>query len=581
MANRGDKSASFSISLEDETSGPAASAGSSLASLRTKIDNGAKALAKMQTAMRALKSGTTTDVAAFRQLRSQIEAQKATIAGAQAAYVNLGGTFETVAESANETTGSFDRLLSSARGAGGPVGSLAGRAAMLADPLTAAIALATAGAAAFVALGAAAIGAAAAIARFAFASASARREEFLHLQGLTTLRSMYGVAAGSATDLQAAIDRVSDSSVQSRGEIAGMAESLYRAGLRGGNLADTLDGLALAQAVQGDRGAARFRALAVSIARTGGSVRRLADDYRTRLGGIADRQTLSLDRQMEQLHERVGRIFADVRIDGFLRGLRSITSLFSQSTATGRALHMLATNLLSPLFDAVGAQGPNVRRFFQGMVLAALRLTNGVLRVAVAFRPALQQIGLLGPRIDAFEAGQRVFNGIAGGVFALANGLLFAAHVAVQAREAFKSFETVGSHIIDGIVGGITGGGDRVRAAVTSIADIATGALRGALEIHSPSRVFADLGEQIPRGLARGVGQEDRAVAGAVQDMGDTAAGSLPERLGAAGGATVTFGDVHVATPSGRPEEARAQARAFVDEVVRLLEGAGISVGAA
>lgn len=586
----------FSVSLADEVSRPAASAAQALTQLRGKIDADTKALRLMQAAMGRLKGGTTTDVAAFRSLRAQVAAQRSSIANAQAAYVSLGGTFEATAAQGDAMSGVFDAV----RAAPGPVGHLAGRFAALANPITAAVAVATAGIGVFVALTAAVLNYAVALGRMALASADARRSEALHLEGLTTLRNYYGIAAGSATDLVNAIDRVSDASALSRGEISGMAESLYRAGLRGANLDQALEGLSIAQSVQGDRGAARFRALAVSIVRTGGSVRRLTDDYRTRLGGIASRQALGLDRQMEHLRESVSRIFATVRIEGFLRGLHSVISLFSQSTITGRALQQLAGTIFSPLFDSVGEGAPTVINALQDMVIGTQRVVIEVLRAEVAMHrfsrafqnaegiKALHNLGNALTELDAvLHISDASFAGIETTLRALFPTLSTIADTVRGLATAFNAGgQPLGTALANGLADGIRAGTGQVRAATRALGGDAEDGAAQALEVHSPSRVFARMGRQVPRGFAAGVTAATSTAAEAVVGMGDAVAASGPEaaQTGASAAQTrpsVTIGDVHLHLARGGEEEGRTAAQAFMEMLAQALEGGAVEMGAA
>lgn len=588
-----DDRSTFVIDLRDETSRPARQAGASLQDLKRRIDQGAASLRAMIAAQARLKGTSFASGNAARELRARIAAQRDELARAQRQWIEMGGAFSDAAKKGSE----LDAVWNAVRGAGGPVGALASCVTALGNPLAFVIGLASAGVAAYLAFAAAVVQAAMALGRLALASADARRSELLHLQGLTTLRNYYGVAAGTGEELQRAIDRVSDSSALARGEIAGMAESLYRSGLRGANLSDALEGLSIAQSVQGDRGAARFRALAVSIARTGGSVRRLADDYRARLGGIAHRQALSLDRQMQRLHESIGRLFGDIRIEGFLEALNEVVSLFSQSTETGRALHTIVGAIFGPLFDQIGAGSPLVRRFFQGMVIEVQRIVIGVLRIRNAFLHAFGG-SALAPLIGgagALSLGRMAALGLAGALLAvivplaLLGGLLYAGAVRLsQMADAFNAFRdqvatwaASGSQLIDGFVSGITGGATRVRDAVTGIAGRATSALRDALGIHSPSRVFAMLGRQIPRGFAMGVDSGSEGVSSATERMASSATGGASGEVNArpaSAPATVTIENI---TINGASTQAGQQAAdAFVDQLARALEGVGFEVGA-
>lgn len=561
----------FDVTVTDGVSVPSGNAARALRTLKSHIDRETKSLTSMQAAMKRLQSGSSVDVATFRRLDAQIRTSQDAIARAETQFQSLGG--EMALTSAN------------AAGVGAAMGPLG--------------AIVSAGSAAFLSFAAAVIGAAGALAHFALSSSDARRAEMLQLEGLTTLRNYYGVAAGSATDLMNAIDRVSDSSALSRTELSGMAQSLYRVGLRGGNLEDALEGLSIAQSVQGDRGAQRFRALAVSIARTGGSVRRLTDDYRTRLGGIATRQALGLGRQMERLRESVSRIFADVRIDGFLNGLHSVINLFSQSTVTGRALHQLAGVIFSPMFDSVGDGAPIVVTFLQRVAIGIQRITIYALQAAVMLHhmqqsfenaqgvKALHNLGAAFGELDAaLHLSDRGLATIEATLRTLFPTLSSTVDLVRTLASLFgRSGEPLGVALANGLARGIQSGAETVRSAARALGDEAEGGAATALEVHSPSRVFARMGDQVTRGFAVGVERGTGHAAEAVVGMSDAAAGAAAPAVRAPAGAvatrTITFGDLHVHVANGSAEEARRGARALFEELAQLLEGSAIEMGAA
>lgn len=582
----------FDVTVTDNVSAPTGNAARALKALKSNIDRETKSLNSMQAAMKRLQAASSVDVATFRKLNSQIEDSKNRIAALQEHGLALGGGFEDAAEAPKTLADSLSACKSPTEVLKTLFSAMPPQAQLVATTL-----LAVAGAA--IAMAAAVIGAAVAMSRLALASADARRSEMLQLEGLTTLRNYYGIAAGSASDLVNAIDRVSDSSAQSRGEISSMAQSLYRAGLRGANLEDALEGLSIAQSVQGDRGGARFRALAVSIARTGGSVRRLTEDYRTRLGGIASRQALSLDRQMEHLRESVGRIFGDVRIEGFLSGLHSVIQLFSQSTVTGRALHQLAGVIFSPLFDSVGEGAPTVVTALQRIALGIQRTTIFALEAAVtihrwqrAFESAqgVKAIHNLSTALasldDALHLSDAAFASIETTLRALFPTLSATVDAVRGLAGIFgSSGEPLGTALANGLARGIQQGADTVRAAAQDLGAEAEDGAASALEVHSPSRVFARLGRQVTRGFAAGVDSGTGDATSAVVGMGDAVAATpAPAPAAPARGAQrppITFGDLHVHVANGTEEEARRGARSLFDELAALLEGASVEMGAA
>lgn len=578
----------YAIELQDDTSGAANRAAKALETLKSRIDGDAKALRAMQAAQRNLKGATVVNAAAVKELGDRIAAQKAKVAQAQSAYIRLGGTFEKVKPKSDQAAGGIEGLLVQLKGLRGTIAA--------SGPIVGGLVAIAA------ALGALVVGLAAATAallKYGVASANARRSELLQLEGLTKLRNMYGVAAGSATELQAAIDRVSRSVPQNRSEINGMATGLYRAGLRGAALRESLEALAIVEAAQGAAGVARMRGRIIADARAGRSAQRLGD-VQARLGSIARRRMLSLDVQQRKLNESFAALFDDLKIEGFLGALNEITQLFSQNTATGRALKSILTALFNPVIDALSTLGPIAKRFFQGLVIGALLFTIALLRVRNFLRDTFGGSEMF-ENLDALKialvAGVVVFTVAAAAltVLGLAAASLVAPFVAVGVAVQWftdrivgainwmraQDWGALGRAIVDGLVSGIRNGVARVTGAIRGLAGQARSALASALQIQSPSKVFAQLGVQIPAGLGQGIERGTPRVAGAVEGMV-----SIPSEAEATGGAaapaarssmSISVGDIHVHTAA---TDAQGIVQDVRDEFLRMLEGLAIERGA-
>ena len=596
--------ATFAVELVDETSGAANAAASSLVKLKSKIDDDVAALRQMQSAMRNLKGNTSTSAAAFSELRARIDAQRASIASAQSRFLQLGGTFGKAEKPALTFAARMGELGATMRASGGLTGAFGAKLAALAPALLSGPVLLAAFAAGILAMGAAALVAGANLLRLGIIESDARRSEALHIEGLNMLRMEYGRSTASVNDYMAAIDRASDSTNVGRSTLEGYSRSLARAGLRGAALADAVEAMGMAAMVEGDRGAARFRMLATATRLAGGSVADLAENYRNRLGPIAHRMMLSLPNQTDRFRRSLSRLFSGLRIDGFLSSLDQVLSLFSQSTASGRALKSIIEALFQPLIDQTEAIGPVVRRFFQGMLIGALILAIGFVRVRNAAASVFGSSGVFG-NIDgltiALYAGVAAFIllsvavGVLAGVFvglALIVGvfvglllilpaLAFAAGAAIAYAliRAFEFFtetdwQGLGRSVIDGLIAGMTSGRDAIVEAVRGLANSAANTFRETLGIASPSRVFADYGLNIAEGVTEGIGAGGGGVEGAVGGLVDVPSG------GAVGGATsITLGDVVI--NAGESSNPRELAQAFRDELASLLEGVSIEMGAA
>lgn len=619
-------SATFELRLEDGTSGPAEDAASALKQLRGQIDADTKALADMQRAMKNLQGGTNVNIAQFRALKEQIDQKKAAIGQAQSAYIGLGGTFGKTASKGGSVRSMFEQLTAQAKAVPGPVGGVVTqleslKSLLAGGAITLGIVAITAAIAALV------VGTGVAVtqlASYAIAQADARRSELLRLEGLTKIRSLYGFAAAKASDLQGSIDQVSGSSALGREQLAKYTEQLHRMGLRGQNLTDALEGMAITASTQGEAQASLFASMAAGAGFAGQSVRKLADDVKTRLGGIAARQMLSVRVQSTKLRENFAVLFRDVKLEGFLAGLQSITSLFSQSTASGRALKTVAEVMLQPLIDGFAFLAPIAKRFFQGMILGLQFVTIQVLKVSLWFKRAfggtdlLKSIDLttaavyagkaaLGLLVAGLVAAVPVTIGLAialgtwlvpvlwGAVTALASmaagALVAAAPFALAAAavgllvydlyQLYKVFQDIdwsalGTAITSGIVSGLKRGASWVMDAVKGIGKGAYKAFKAALGIASPSKEFAKLGVEIPRGVQQGI----NAGTPSMQRSADSMV-SVPSRRESSSGSSrsvnISIGDIHV---HGSGSDAKGIGMSIKAELERILEGVAMQLGA-
>lgn len=595
----GTEKAVFVVALEDEISGSASQAAASLVSLRATIDADTKSLSQLQKAMRQMKAAGRQGSDAFAALNTKASAMKAQIGLNVEKFTELGGTFDKLAPKAQ---GLFGALSS----ASGPIGSLSSGigklGGLLTSPVAGVIALSVgvvALAAGMVALASAAARAAVGLAKFAVSSSDARRSEGLQIEGLNTLRSAYGRQVASVNDYQAAIDRASDSTNVGRDTLRGYAQSLTRAGLRGDALTEAVEAMGLAAMVQGERGANRFRALAVNARLAGGSVSDLATRYRDELGPIARRTMLSLENQTTKLNKNLARLFGGLNTEPMLAALDSIGNLLSQSTASGRALKKMFELLFQPIVDQIGEATPMIENFFKGMVIGAMVAGIGLLRLRNQLRTVfpgfLQDANGAKLAVYAGIAAFAIFVGVlalaavAAGLFALAMFLVLLPFILIigaigllaagiiwlieSIGEAFTSIGDYVSDMIDGIVFAITGGTPRVEAAFNQLASKGAKSFAGRLGIASPSKVFAAFGRNIVDGAVLGV------ESGSPQ-LEQTMGGLVEEPVGGAmrgGSTTVSIGDI--AINAGESSDPRSLAMAFRDELASVLEGVNIELG--
>lgn len=610
-----DAKATWSIELEDQTSNAALSAAAALQKLQTSIEMDTRALTAMQKAMRNLQQGNSVNIDQYRSLKKQIDEKKESIARAQQSFLALGGSFEKakptgliakmkeLQQTANGMPGPLDGILSKLSG----LGQLLGKGLMVVGLLAVAAAMA--------AVTIAAVAATAALLQYGVAAANARRNEALRLEGLTKQRNWWGIAAGNSKEMQQQLDRVAAGFSGNRDELAGMQAEMYRAGLRGKNLGLALESVATASMVVGTEGANRVKQWAIGIGLAGGSVQRLADDIKSRYGKTAAAMMLDLNVQTKKLRENFDALFTGLKIEGLLSAVSMIVSMFSQATATGRALKSLMNTLLQPLIAAIEWAAPYVRRFFQGFVLGALLVAINLVKVrnylrdafdtknwqgldllneavwagAIAFGLLAATIGLAAIALGTILVGALILAApfiwsmvtalasmAVSAIIAAAPFLLIAAGIAVAVaylyqlyrfwKEVFSlPWEAIGSAIVRGIVNGVKGAWKWLTDTMSELGDAAMGAFKSTLGIESPSRAFAELGRQIPAGVARGVEDGSPEAEAAASEM--VSAAQVPGG-GAGGGLTVNVGGITVNAGAG------ADGRGIADQI----EAAMVSV---
>ncbi|WP_176049029.1 hypothetical protein [Burkholderia sp. BCC1644] len=123
---------------------------------------------------------------------------------------------------------------------------------------------------------------------------------------------------------------------------------------------------------------------------------------------------------------------------------------------------------------------------------------------------------LLGPVDASKESLDKASNAGRGFGEWLANIIVVAAKVAEKMAE-------FGANLISGLVNGITNGLGAVKEAITNVANSAVTWFKEKLGIHSPSRVFAELGGFVGEGAALGMAGEQRGVARAALGLATAA----------------------------------------------------------
>lgn len=109
-----------------------------------------------------------------------------------------------------------------------------------------------------------------------------------------------------------------------------------------------------------------------------------------------------------------------------------------------------------------------------------------------------------------------VISGFARVVSAVANGM---SQAVARVRSFFGEMVSAGAHIISGLAQGIASGASKVISAAVNVAKSAISAAKSALSIHSPSRVFRDIGQYVSQGLGMGILADQHKAVNAVRSV--------------------------------------------------------------
>lgn len=152
-------------------------------------------------------------------------------------------------------------------------------------------------------------------------------------------------------------------------------------------------------------------------------------------------------------------------------------------------------DLINGMADAISANTPQ-------LVSAMQNLINAIIDAGVA---------LLTSSVGTFlSKGGELIGGLIDGIKSKVGDVVSAVGSIISAckdglANIGSEFINIGSNIISGLVSGIKSGISNVASAIADVASSAVSQAKGALGIHSPSKVFAEIGMYSDKGLAKGL----------------------------------------------------------------------------
>jgi len=636
--------ATFRIEAIDDVSEPVESAAKALEGLQGQIAKDTRALSELQKALKNLRGAANPNIAEITKLESILGKTKQRLAENQQQALNLGQRFgaakkssgsfkdklrelaDAVKKPKTEEAGagatSFKDKLAElskvASGVPGPMGSVLSTALRWVSVAGSARLVTLALGGAVIALGVAALKAASHLTEFAIAAANARRNELLQLEAVTKLRTVYAttfrLGQDKAEDLQATIDKVSASVSISREEVAGYTMQLEKAGVRGKNMAPALQAVAMAASGFGKEQADRTLAWSASLALTGGNVQRLADRVKSQIGGVVSKQMLSLEVQQRKLAESQQALFSGIDIKPYLLAKKGLADLVSQSTNSGAVMKRVLSGIAGPFIGITTAVLRGAKIMFQELIIFALKFENKWLDFRLAIKGGGRDLGKIFANIGKLVASawldaavglakfafnfavwavktmfrvslvvQKAFWEFGPQLIKIVPGLIYGVFEALYQAWATTEWKALGVSLVDGLIDGVKSMGDALWQALKELAASAVTGFKTTLFIQSPSKVFADLGAQIPAGVTVGVKAGTPAAQSSVEDMitpPATAPGGAARALGG-GGPTVNITTLQVTVGKGASaDDARPVAMAIKRELETILQGLAVQMGA-
>ncbi len=412
-------------------------------------------------------------------------------------------------------------------------------------------------------------------------------------------------------------------------QLGDLTKTLKAAKVSAADMPAALRAAALAERALGQGGSAEFVERLKEGKVAAGA---LSAEVSGKLAPIVAKQMQSLGAQSAKLSQNVGQIFGGLNIDPVLAGMKILVGLFDQNTAAGQAMKVVFEGVFQPLIDGATTAAYFIEAFVLGFLIGLTKLYI-VLKPAIkavreffgfndsSLSEALDYVKIAGELVVPLFAAFAVVLGLVGvaigiavaqvaaigaAIYAVVAAVIFAvgwigsafigAFQAVSAYLSNFSLVDLGTNIITGLANGLLNAGPAVLHAITGVVSGAIDAAKHLLGIASPSKVFADMGDNTGQGFVDGVDGQASAAQDSMAAMvepppvsplamqaalsGDPSGGKAGASSGAGGsagggGRVVTFnGPVYF----GGTAATQAEKEALAEELTRLLEGDAASL---
>ncbi|HEY3499766.1 MAG TPA: hypothetical protein VGK73_33975 [Polyangiaceae bacterium] len=405
-----------------------------------------------------------------------------------------------------------------------------------------------------VALTAATIGGVVAFGLFGAKTADAARSAGLAREAFAALSGETASAVGSF-DAVAAATGLGDA------ELVSLTKQLRAAEVAAGDMPKALMAAATAEAALGSGGAGEFiqRIHAGELA-----VQDFANEAQAAFGGVVAKQLRGLDAQGKRLSKNFAALFANVNLDPILDAVEIFVGMFDKANPLAQAFGFGVEKGFGLIADAAVSTAYAIEAFALDVAIAAVK-------AYLFFRKYGEEIGntLIGVGVALAGVGLAwaVFNAgaIAGFAATAASAVVAGATVAASwlvaaapaiaviaaiaavgyaigqllthwdevvegvkliwsdltswLGERATEMVAIGRNLLMGLVEGVTGAVGAVVQAVSGAVGSAITAAKDVLGIASPSKVFAEIGDQTAQGYSLGVEQGTPEAQGSMARM--------------------------------------------------------------
>jgi hypothetical protein len=334
------------------------------------------------------------------------------------------------------------------------------------------------------------------------------------------------------------IAQVADETGAHTDELQQWIGTLKEAKVTAKDIPGALRAIALSEAALGKGGSADFLK---DIKAGKVAVDDLSTSINSKLGGIVRAQMKGLNAQSGIFKRNVDSLFGGLDIEPALDGLQRLVALFDENTAAGAAIKVMFEGVFQPLINSVDKASVVVEAFVLGVLIGLTKLyiqAKPVIRyledlfgfedpatadtmatitsVAEKLVPVMVILAgiftalalVVGVSLVAALAGLAapfvIIAGVIYGVVAALSGLYDAWGGIVKFLKSI-TLEDVGNALISGLTVGIINSGPAVLKALGGVVDGAIAGVKGMLGIHSPSTVFAEIGDNTGQGFVQGV----------------------------------------------------------------------------